>query len=75
MVSNKSLDLNLANKVMSFKLAKEKIGAGAQDHKHASHMCGKSFKFLGTLSHLCKAQGPEEPGARALSPGSPRDHH
>lgn len=75
MVSNKSLDLNLANKVMSFKLAKEKIGAGAQDHKHAYHMCGKSFKFLGTLSHLCKAQGPEEPGARALSPGSPRDHH
>ena len=75
MVSNKSLDLNLANKLMGYKLPKEKMGTGAQDYKHACHVCGKSFKFLGTLSCLCRAQGPEEPGARALSCGSLRDHH
>ncbi|KAG5193769.1 hypothetical protein MJG53_019832 [Ovis ammon polii x Ovis aries] len=38
MVSNKSLDLNLVNKLMGYKLAKEKMRAGAQDYKHAYHV-------------------------------------
>ncbi|KAB0358535.1 hypothetical protein FD754_002691 [Muntiacus muntjak] len=58
-VSNKSLDLDLANTLMGFKLAEGE--AGAQDHKHACHVCGKSFKFLGTLSRHRKAHDREDP--------------
>lgn len=66
-VSNKSLDLNLASKLMGFKLAEGDAGAvgstgsAQQDQKHACDICGKSFKFLGTLSRHRKAHGREEP--------------
>lgn len=66
-VSNKSLDLNLASKLMGFKLAEGDTGAvgsggvAQQDQKHACDICGKSFKFLGTLSRHRKAHGREEP--------------
>ncbi|XP_039110336.1 ras-responsive element-binding protein 1 isoform X2 [Hyaena hyaena] len=65
--SNKSLDLNLASKLMGFKLAEGDAGAAGsggpapQDQKHACEVCGKSFKFLGTLSRHRKAHGREEP--------------
>ncbi|XP_058411307.1 LOW QUALITY PROTEIN: ras-responsive element-binding protein 1 [Diceros bicornis minor] len=65
-VSNKSLDLNLASKLMGFKLAEGDagtVGSGGstqQDQKHACDICGKSFKFLGTLSRHRKAHGREE---------------
>ncbi|XP_029800854.1 ras-responsive element-binding protein 1 isoform X2 [Suricata suricatta] len=66
-VSNKSLDLNLASKLMGFKLAEGDGGSAVsgslaqQDQKHACDVCGKSFKFLGTLSRHRKAHGREEP--------------
>uniref|UniRef100_A0A667IDM0 Ras-responsive element-binding protein 1 n=1 Tax=Lynx canadensis TaxID=61383 RepID=A0A667IDM0_LYNCA len=66
-VSNKSLDLNLASRLMGFKLAEGEGGAASsggpaqQDQKHACDVCGKSFKFLGTLSRHRKAHGREEP--------------
>lgn len=66
-VSNKSLDLNLASKLMGFKLAEGDSGAVAsggsaqQDQKHTCDICGKSFKFLGTLSRHRKAHGREVP--------------
>lgn len=69
-VSNKSLDLNLASKLMGFKLAEGEAGAGpALDQKHACHVCGKSFKFPGTLSRHRKAHGREEPGDESAPPG------
>uniref|UniRef100_F1RW79 Ras responsive element binding protein 1 n=1 Tax=Sus scrofa TaxID=9823 RepID=F1RW79_PIG len=69
-VSNKSLDLNLASKLMGFKLAEGEAGAGpAPDQKHACHVCGKSFKFPGTLSRHRKAHGREEPGDESVPPG------
>ncbi|KAG8513049.1 Ras-responsive element-binding protein 1 [Galemys pyrenaicus] len=67
-VSNKSLDLNLASRLMGFKLA----GGGGctpQDQKHACDVCGKSFKFLGTLSRHRKAHGHEEPQDEAQGEG------
>ncbi|KAM7099611.1 ras-responsive element-binding protein 1 isoform 2-T5 [Molossus nigricans] len=74
-VSNKSLDLNLASKLMGFKLAEgdsSAVGSGSsaqQDQKHTCDTCGKSFKFLGTLSRHRKAHGHEVPGEeRALPP-------
>lgn len=79
-ISNKSLDLNLASKLMGFKLAEGEAGAGgggdpaAQDHRHARHachVCGKSFKFLGTLNRHRKAHGREEPGDRSAAPQEP----
>ncbi|XP_059793847.1 ras-responsive element-binding protein 1 isoform X2 [Balaenoptera ricei] len=79
-VSNKSLDLNLASKLMGFKLAEGEAGAGgggdpaAQDHRHARHachVCGKSFKFLGTLNRHRKAHGREEPGDKSAAPREP----
>ncbi|KAM9076631.1 ras-responsive element-binding protein 1 isoform 2-T10 [Megaptera novaeangliae] len=79
-VSNKSLDLNLASKLMGFKLAEGEAGAGgggdpaAQDHRHARHachVCGKSFKFLGTLNRHRKAHGREEPGDKSAAPQEP----
>ncbi|XP_060470858.1 ras-responsive element-binding protein 1 isoform X3 [Panthera onca] len=66
-VSNKSLDLNLASRLMGFKLAEGEGGSASsggpaqQDQKHACDVCGKSFKFLGTLSRHRKAHGREEP--------------
>lgn len=57
--SNKSLDLDLASKLMDFKLAE---GAAPQDQKLACDTCGKSFRFLGTLSRHRKAHGHQEPG-------------
>uniref|UniRef100_A0A8B9Y068 C2H2-type domain-containing protein n=1 Tax=Bos mutus grunniens TaxID=30521 RepID=A0A8B9Y068_BOSMU len=68
-VSNKSLDLNLASTLMGFKLAEGE--AGAQDHKHTCHVCGKSFKFLTTLSRHRKAHDREEPGDESAPP---REH-
>lgn len=68
-VSNKSLDLNLASTLMGFKLAEGE--AGAQDHKHACHVCGKSFKLLGTLSRHRKAHDREEPSDESAPP---REH-
>ncbi|KAM5269044.1 ras-responsive element-binding protein 1 isoform 2-T6 [Hipposideros larvatus] len=72
--SNKSLDLNLASKLMGFKLADGDtgaVGSGAsaqQDQKHACDVCGKSFKFLGTLSRHRKAHGREEPREESAPP-------
>nr|XP_035959808.1 ras-responsive element-binding protein 1 isoform X3 [Halichoerus grypus] len=73
-VSNKSLDLNLASRLMGFKLAEGDAGAAGsggpapQDQKHACDVCGKSFKFQGTLSRHRKAHGREEP--REDGPGA-----
>lgn len=61
-VSNKSLDLDLASKLMDFKLAEGEAGAAGcapHDHKYACDTCGKSFKFLGTLSRHRKAHRDE----------------
>ncbi|XP_019650578.2 ras-responsive element-binding protein 1 isoform X3 [Ailuropoda melanoleuca] len=73
-VSNKSLDLNLASRLMGFKLAEGDAGAAGsggpaqQDQKYACDVCGKSFKFQGTLSRHRKAHGREEP--QEDSPGT-----
>nr|KAF6507780.1 ras responsive element binding protein 1 [Rousettus aegyptiacus] len=73
-VSNKSLDLNLASKLMGFKLAEgdaSAMGSGGsaqQDQKHACDVCGKTFKFLGTLSRHRKAHGREEPREESMLP-------
>ncbi|XP_006864169.1 PREDICTED: ras-responsive element-binding protein 1 isoform X2 [Chrysochloris asiatica] len=62
--SNKSLDLNFASKLMDFKLAEGAAAGGGgspqQELKHACHVCGKNFKFLGTLSRHKKAHSREE---------------
>ncbi|XP_073939055.1 ras-responsive element-binding protein 1 isoform X3 [Castor canadensis] len=66
-VSNQSLDLDFASKLMDFKLAEGEAGsmgsrvAAQQEQKHACDICGKSFKFLGTLSRHRKAHGHQEP--------------
>lgn len=64
--SNQSLDLDFATKLMDFKLAEGEGEAGAggaatQEQKLACDTCGKSFKFLGTLSRHRKAHGHQEP--------------
>ncbi|XP_023368047.1 ras-responsive element-binding protein 1 [Otolemur garnettii] len=65
--SNKSLDLDFASKLMDFKLAEGEAGTmgsegpAPQDQKHACDTCGKSFKFLGTLSRHRKAHSRQEP--------------
>ncbi|XP_068959636.1 ras-responsive element-binding protein 1 isoform X2 [Petaurus breviceps papuanus] len=65
-VSNKSLDLNFASKLMDFKLAESDPGVpgggspSEQDKKHACDICGKSFKFPGTLTRHKKAHTHEE---------------
>ncbi|XP_074254517.1 ras-responsive element-binding protein 1 isoform X2 [Saimiri boliviensis] len=64
--SNQSLDLDFASKFMDFKLAEGEgeasaEGAAAQEQKLACDTCGKSFKFLGTLSRHRKAHGRQEP--------------
>ncbi|XP_060044725.1 ras-responsive element-binding protein 1 isoform X2 [Erinaceus europaeus] len=68
-VSNQSLDLNLASTLMCFKLAEGEGVSGSQDHKHTCNICGKSFKFPGTLTRHHKAHGPEETKDEAQSAG------
>ncbi|XP_034981391.2 ras-responsive element-binding protein 1 isoform X1 [Zootoca vivipara] len=56
--SNRSLDLNFASKLMDFKLAEsdQSTSSGIQaEKKHTCDICGKSFKFAGTLSRHKKA--------------------
>ncbi|KAM8810485.1 ras-responsive element-binding protein 1 [Eudromia elegans] len=62
-VSNKSLDLNFASKLMDFKLAESDQSAGSSsqpEKKHACDVCGKTFKFAGTLSRHKKAHIRED---------------
>ncbi|NXW95382.1 RREB1 protein, partial [Alopecoenas beccarii] len=62
-VSNKSLDLNFASKLMDFKLAESDQSAGSStqtERKHACDICGKTFKFAGTLSRHKKAHTRED---------------
>ncbi|NXI46779.1 RREB1 protein, partial [Galbula dea] len=62
-VSNKSLDLNFASKLMDFKLAEsgQSAGSSAQtERKHPCDICGKTFKFAGTLSRHKKAHTRED---------------
>ncbi|XP_006888826.1 PREDICTED: ras-responsive element-binding protein 1 [Elephantulus edwardii] len=75
-VSNKSLDINLASKLMDFKLAEGTTGGGRspqQELKHTCDICGKSFKFLGTLSRHKKAHGREEQKEEGKQGGSPEE--
>ncbi|XP_068019094.1 ras-responsive element-binding protein 1 isoform X4 [Melanerpes formicivorus] len=62
-VSNKSLDLNFASKLMDFKLAESDQSAGSSsqtERKHPCDICGKTFKFAGTLSRHKKAHTRED---------------
>ncbi|NXG72928.1 RREB1 protein, partial [Baryphthengus martii] len=62
-VSNKSLDLNFASKLMDFKLAEsdQSTGSSSQtERKHPCDICGKTFKFAGTLSRHKKAHTRED---------------
>ncbi|XP_054840665.1 ras-responsive element-binding protein 1 isoform X2 [Eublepharis macularius] len=61
--SNRSLDLNFASKLMDFKLAEsdQSTGSGIQtENKYACNVCGKSFRFAGTLSRHRKAHAQED---------------
>ncbi|KAM4027913.1 ras-responsive element-binding protein 1 isoform 2-T3 [Anomaloglossus baeobatrachus] len=58
-VSNKSLDLNFASKLIEFKLS-----ASEQTTNHFCDVCGKNFKFAATLgrhkrAHSCVSKGQE----------------
>uniref|UniRef100_A0A8C8RRH8 Ras-responsive element-binding protein 1 n=1 Tax=Pelusios castaneus TaxID=367368 RepID=A0A8C8RRH8_9SAUR len=62
-VSNKSLDLNFASKLMDFKLVESDQSAGNSsqtEKKHACDICGKTFKFAGTLARHKKAHARED---------------
>lgn len=75
-VSNKSLDLDLASKLMGFKLAEGAAGSGGAtqaDQKHTCDICGKSFKFLGTLSRHRKVHSREEPLEEDAPPTEDQD--
>ncbi|XP_041423652.1 ras-responsive element-binding protein 1 isoform X3 [Xenopus laevis] len=62
-VSNKSLDLNLASKLMDFKLsASEKA---ASSNGNFCDVCGKNFKFAATLGRHKKAHSCENKGAES----------
>ncbi|XP_073423410.1 ras-responsive element-binding protein 1 isoform X4 [Dendrobates tinctorius] len=59
-VSNKSLDLNFASKLIEFKLS-----TGEQAANNSCDVCGKNFKFAATLgrhkrAHSCVSMGKEE---------------
>lgn len=61
--SNRSLDFNFASKLMDFKLAEsdQSTGSGVQtENRHACDVCGKSFKFAGTLTRHKKAHAQED---------------
>ncbi|XP_055451091.1 ras-responsive element-binding protein 1 isoform X2 [Psammomys obesus] len=64
--SNQSLDLDFASKLMDFKLAESEAstvdsqGTAQQEQKYSCSTCGKSFKFLGTLSRHRKAHSCQE---------------
>ncbi|XP_040288024.1 ras-responsive element-binding protein 1 isoform X2 [Bufo bufo] len=60
-VSNKSLDLNFASKLIEFKLS-----ANEQAFSNSCDVCGKNFKFAATLgrhkrAHSCVSKGEEKP--------------
>ncbi|KAM4705041.1 ras-responsive element-binding protein 1 [Rhinophrynus dorsalis] len=62
-VSNKSLDLNLASKLMDFKLSAS--DQAASGNGYSCDVCGKSFKFAATLgrhkkAHSCENKGDEK---------------
>uniref|UniRef100_A0A8D0GTR5 Ras-responsive element-binding protein 1 n=1 Tax=Sphenodon punctatus TaxID=8508 RepID=A0A8D0GTR5_SPHPU len=62
-ISNKSLDLNFASKLMDFKLAESDQNAcsGSQaEKKNTCDVCGKTFKFAGTLGRHKKAHSHED---------------
>ncbi|XP_069814155.1 ras-responsive element-binding protein 1 isoform X3 [Dendropsophus ebraccatus] len=59
-VSNKSLDLNFASKLIEFKLS-----ASEQATNNSCDVCGKNFKFPATLgrhkrAHSCASKGQEK---------------
>lgn len=59
-VSNKSLDLNFASKLIDFKLS-----ASEQSTSNSCDVCGKNFKFAATLgrhkrAHSCIGKGQEK---------------
>lgn len=59
-VSNKSLDLNFASKLMDFKLSPNEHATS-----HSCDICGKSFKFPATLgrhkkAHTCESSNQEK---------------
>lgn len=59
-VSNKSLDLNFASKLIEFKLS-----ASEQSTNNSCDVCGKNFKFAATLgrhkrAHSCASKGQEK---------------
>ncbi|XP_073534825.1 ras-responsive element-binding protein 1 isoform X4 [Phyllobates terribilis] len=59
-MSNKSLDLNFASKLIEFKLS-----AGEQATNNSCDVCGKNFKFAATLgrhkrAHSCVSKGQEK---------------
>ncbi|XP_018123260.1 ras-responsive element-binding protein 1 isoform X3 [Xenopus laevis] len=60
-VSNKSLDLNLASKLMDFKLSASEQAASSNGN--ACDVCGKNFKFAATLGRHKKAHSCENKGA------------
>lgn len=60
-VSNRSLDLNFASKLMDFKLAESAQNTGSQtEKKHICDICGKSFKFPGTLGRHKKVHARKD---------------
>ncbi|XP_069469571.1 ras-responsive element-binding protein 1 isoform X2 [Ambystoma mexicanum] len=61
-VSNKSLDLNFATKLMDFKLANSNPSARSlaqKEKKNICDVCGKCFKFAATLGRHKKAHSGE----------------
>lgn len=77
-VSNKSLDLNFASKLMDFKLSPNE-----QNSSNSCDICGKSFKFPATLgrhkkAHSCESNDQEksiEHEYKDLSHLSPHTFH
>ncbi|XP_030064684.1 LOW QUALITY PROTEIN: ras-responsive element-binding protein 1 [Microcaecilia unicolor] len=69
-VSNRSLDLNFASKLMDFKLAtsdQSSTSAFQKEKKNTCDVCGKSFKLAATLgrhkkAHLCENKEEEKRG-------------